>query len=71
MGENVLFDIAEVRELDDPDIVNQLLTAGWKLLAAYTRIPYQDEPQNLRLIYSVGRPSSIPPVSDPPRYGWD
>ena len=65
MNENSLFDIVEVRELETISKVNYLLSAGWKLVAAYSYAPYVGEPQNCRLAYSVGRPSSIEPINDP------
>ena len=65
MNENGLFDVVEVQELETLSKVNYLLSAGWKLLATYSYAPYVGEPQNCRLAYSVGRPSSVEPIKDP------
>lgn len=62
MDTNNLFDIVEVKEIDTIGKVNQLLASGWKLLATYSYAPYVGEPQNCRLCYSLGRPSSVDPL---------
>ena len=65
MAETHMLDIAEVQELEAISKVNSLLSNGWKLLATYSYAPYVGEPQNCRLVYSVGRPISIAPIEDP------
>lgn len=65
MSDSSLFDIVEVKEIERTSEVNGLLSNGWKLLATYSYAPYIGEPQNCRLVYSVGRPSSVAPAKAP------
>mgnify|MGYP005826615727 CR=1 FL=1 len=65
MGDSSLFDIVEVKETEETSELNGLLSNGWKLLATYSYAPYIGEPENRRLVYSIGRPSSVAPAKAP------
>lgn len=57
MSQIDLMGISEVRETEYIDEVNANLQNGWKLLFVYAYAPYNDAPNDLRSVYSLGWPS--------------
>ena len=57
MSENLFHTIQEVQEIrDDPQAVNELLSAGWILLNTYSTNIFPDSSYPLESVYVLGRP---------------